>query len=693
MNIAFLNPAWLWGLFALAVPIIVHFFNLQRPRQVLFSNVALVKAVKKTVVRRVRFMQWLLLLLRLLAVAMIVLAFANPVLRDPGSKVRMGSRSVAIVLDNSYSTTASNEKGAYFQQGLSLARNIIKSYSRQDEFLVMTSSDLRLNHNFAGQDDAQEALRTFGIEQRIRPHTDILDLRSSFFARSGNPLRELYFISDFQRSTVLADSQQIDLGSDSSLLIKYVPLATRPQRNVFVSRHQIRSQILMPGKPVEMSMTLVNDGETPVRDLSLRVLLEGEVVAISNFDLDPRAEKDLVLSFTPKQTGWLGGYVELDDNPIDFDNRRYFTLYMPTREPVLVVENQPSANVRILYEKLFSTQFETKIVAARNLPATPLGDYRSIVLVGLTDISSGLGQQLAGYVQNGGSLLIFPGEGMNLAQVNAWLKDLRVGSFGEARSAETGLPASVADMEHPVFKGMFAAGQEKRSFDAPLVYRYLPLTPDNGTVQNRILSLENQSPILLETQAGQGLVYTFALYPGDEWTDLHVKTLFTPLMFRLTQLMNQTRYTGSSQETGTNRPLVLRTQAQTLIILTDEAGQQFTPEQRLQNGYATLTFDRMELVEGIYRVQQGDSLLEKIAFNVNDQESRLAFATRDDLAQQLRRSGYGQIEVLEPSADAVALQIQEEKEGTSLWRICLWIVLLALVAEALLLAFRERPAR
>ena len=112
----FLNPALLWGLLALAVPIIVHFFNLQRPREVLFSNVALVKEVQNTVVRRVKFQRWLLLLFRLLAIAAIVLAFANPVIVEPGA-ILQGNRSVAIVIDNSYSMTAGNEKGQYFQQG------------------------------------------------------------------------------------------------------------------------------------------------------------------------------------------------------------------------------------------------------------------------------------------------------------------------------------------------------------------------------------------------------------------------------------------------------------------------------------------------------------------------------------------------------------------------------------------------
>ena len=141
---AFLFPGILWGLLALSVPIIVHFFNLQRPKQILFSNVAFVKEVKKSVVRRLKFKQWLLLLLRLLAISALVLAFASPVIVSENQKVLRGNRSVGIIIDNSYSMTARNERGQYFQQAISLARNILSNYSNEDEFLLMTTSNLKL---------------------------------------------------------------------------------------------------------------------------------------------------------------------------------------------------------------------------------------------------------------------------------------------------------------------------------------------------------------------------------------------------------------------------------------------------------------------------------------------------------------------------------------------------------------------
>lgn len=688
MTLSFLNPSLLWGLLALAVPIIVHFFNLQRPRQILFSNVAFVKEVKKTVVKRVKFQKWLLLLARLLALSALVLAFANPILVGEGEKALQGRRSIAIVLDNSYSMTASNERGSYLQQGVSLARNIIKAYSKEDEFLVMSTSNLRLNNSFAEQEEVLEELKLLKAEQNIHSHEDILGFIPDIFTRADNRIQELYFLSDFQQSTVMADSQYVAL-NDSSILIKYLPLATRDQKNVYVASNKVLSQILEKDKPIEFSMQLVNDGENDVRELSARIVLEGKVAAISNTSLSSNSEQKLELSFTPTQSGWLGGYVELDDNTIDFDNRRYFTLYIPDKEKVLVVENQASPNVRILYESLFE-QFDVSFVPNRNLSAVQFSDYRSMVLLGIDEISSGLADKLRIFLEEGGSVMFFPGERMDLSSVNQFLNTIRVGTFSSMNTSQEGRRASMADLAHPIFQGVYLRNQKQREFDAPTVFQYYPLKLNNGNIQNRIISLENQDPVLLESKIGNGLMYTFSLFPGDNWTDLHVKTIFTPLMFRATQVMNQTQQVQSSVEIGFFEPKSIRTQEKSLINLIDSEGTASAPEQFTQGGTTILNFEKMDLKEGIYEVVQDDNLLEKIAFNISDLESKLAFLAEKELRTSLDQRGYDDIEVFLPRIDDISDDIRNEKEGTPLWKYLIVGAILFLLAEVLILNYTRK---
>lgn len=690
MTLSFLNPALLWGLLALAVPIIVHFFNLQRPRQFLFSNVAFVKEVKKTVVKRVQFQKWLLLLARLLAMAALVLAFANPILVGEGEKALQGRRSIAIVIDNSYSMTAGNERGNYLQQSVSLARNIFKAYSREDEFLLMTTSDLRLNNSFAEQEEVIEALKEVKATQNIRAHSDILAFLPDIFARAQNRIQEVYFLSDFQESTVMADSQVVVI-QDSSRLIKYLPLATRSQKNVYVESNKILSQILEKDKPIEFSMQVVNDGQNQVRDLSARIVLEGKIAAISNTDLEANSQKQIELSFTPTQGGWIGGYVELDDNPVDFDNRRYFSLYIPEKEKVLVVENQISPNIRILYENLFD-QFDVQFVSSRNLAAVQLNDYRSLVLLGITEISSGLADKLTNFLNEGGSIMLFPGQDMDVNSVNQFMGAINVGTFSPMLKIQEGSKASNADLSHPIFQGIFVRDQKQREFDAPSIYQYYPMELNNQSIQNRIISLENQAPILVESKIANGLMYTFSFFPGDDWTDLHVKTIFTPLMFRATQIMNQTQIAQSSMEIGFFEPKSIRTQEKTLINLVNEEGTVSAPEQFPQGGATILNFEKMDLQQGIYDLVQSEELLEKIAFNISDLESKLAFTSRSSLRSLLNQKGYDQIDIIQPKIEEISDEIRTEKEGVPLWKYLVVFALLFLLAEVLILKFGDRAS-
>ncbi|MEM8888121.1 MAG: BatA domain-containing protein [Bacteroidota bacterium] len=684
---AFLNPAVLWGLLALSVPIIVHFFNLQRPKEVLFSNVSFVKEVKKTVVRRLKFKQWLLLLARLLALLFLVFAFANPVIKQEGSAIAQGNRSVAIVLDNSYSMNASNEKGAFFPQALSLARNIIRNYSEDDEFQVMTTSNLILNGNFLSQQEATDDLKALKIQQSIRSHGEILAFQKEIFARSSNSAQVLYFLSDFQESTVLADSQKI-IAPDSNLQVYYLPLATREQGNVYVKSHTIDSRIIEKDAPVNMTMSLVNDGNQDLRDLSVRIMVEGKVAGINSKDLAADQSEELEMNFTPEKSGWLGAYIELDDNPIDFDNKRFFSVYVPDKEKVLIAEGERSESIRILYESLFS-QFDTEFISARNLSTANLANYRSLVLLGVNDISSGLANRLRDFLDQGNSLMFFPGKNTRISSINSFYQQIGIGSFEPIKEIEAGVPASQVELLHPIFEGIFTRDQKNRQFDAPQVFKYYPLKLSNGLIQNRILSLENQDPLLVESEVLKGRVFTFSIFPSDEWSDLHVKTIFTPLLFRSTQIMNQSQRVQSSQEIGFYEPKFIRTEKRSNISLIGADSIPVSPDQIQKAGGITLVFDNMELKEGIYDIVQERELIEKIAFNISDLESQLTFLRGNRLENRLSSAGLGEIDIVEPDLSQLESQIKSEREGTPLWKYFIIAALAFFLIEILLLQMRE----
>lgn len=683
----FLSPALLWGLIALAVPIIVHFFNLQRPREVLFSNVEFVKEVKKTVVRRLKFKQWLLLLLRLLALALLVMAFARPTILKDQKKVSYGGSSVAIVIDNSYSMKAGNERGNYFQQAISLSRSMVKAYDKNSEFLIMTGSQLRLNYDYGTLEEALEELGEITVEQNDLSLEDIIGLQKDIFSKAAFTDRTLIFMSDFQKSTVMAEALKT-VPTDSSLKIKFIPLASRTQKNVYIKDHIINSRVLEKGKPIEMTLTLTNDSEENIKDVNVRVMLEGKAVAINNTEVEKKGEKKLNLSFTPQTSGWVSGEIQIDDNPIDFDNSRYFSLYIPAEEKVLVLEDQASPNVKLLYQNLFES-FESDVFPLRQAATVQVSDYKAIILVGIGDLNSGLREKLGAFLEEGGKVLFFPGTDMNLENINAFFQNHQIGTFGEAIKIQGGLPAKEVELDHPVFNGIFTESSTNQNFDAPQIFQYYPIKPNSSIVQNRILQLENRETILLESKSGEGICYTFSMFPGDEWTDFHVKSIFLPLMFRLTQIMTQSSVGLEGQVIGKYTPRILRVgNNQSLINMVDASGNTFTPEQYIQGGATTLNFSRIELKEGNYRLVQEDQLLEKISFNISDEESRLDFFSEKELGQEIQLDLASQVDILKPEANSLAREIQQEKEGIPLWKYFIMGALLFLILEIAVLKLR-----
>ena len=74
----FLYPQFLWALLAIAIPIIIHLFNFKKFKKVYFSDLRLLKEVEMETSKKSNLKHLLILLSRILAIAALVFAFAQP---------------------------------------------------------------------------------------------------------------------------------------------------------------------------------------------------------------------------------------------------------------------------------------------------------------------------------------------------------------------------------------------------------------------------------------------------------------------------------------------------------------------------------------------------------------------------------------------------------------------------------------
>src|SRR5216683_300046 len=104
-RLAFAHPAYLWGLLAVALPILVHLFNQRRPRPLSFGAIEFVLRSQRQKARRLRLRQILLLALRCLLIAAVALALSRPSLKPKGALTAQasGPQATALLLDASLS--------------------------------------------------------------------------------------------------------------------------------------------------------------------------------------------------------------------------------------------------------------------------------------------------------------------------------------------------------------------------------------------------------------------------------------------------------------------------------------------------------------------------------------------------------------------------------------------------------------
>ena len=94
------KPQLLYALIAIAIPIIIHLFNLTKSKKINFSNIRLLKEVKEKNQKKSKLKNILLLVSRILAISFLVFAFSKPIIP---AKNATKSNKIIIYLDNSFS--------------------------------------------------------------------------------------------------------------------------------------------------------------------------------------------------------------------------------------------------------------------------------------------------------------------------------------------------------------------------------------------------------------------------------------------------------------------------------------------------------------------------------------------------------------------------------------------------------------
>ncbi|HTM03931.1 MAG TPA: BatA domain-containing protein, partial [Vicinamibacterales bacterium] len=197
---SFLAPLFLVALAGLAIPVLLHLTQREKKQVVRFPSLMFVRRIPYQSVRRRKIQNWLLLAVRMAALALLVLAFTRPLIMRANSAPApgTGARELVILLDTSYSMGY----GDRFDRARAAARDQIAKLTPSDRASIVLFASgaeivMKSTAEHSGLEAAVAAAKPVASATRYAP---ALKVAGSILAESALPRREVVLISDFQRA-------------------------------------------------------------------------------------------------------------------------------------------------------------------------------------------------------------------------------------------------------------------------------------------------------------------------------------------------------------------------------------------------------------------------------------------------------------------------------------------------------------
>ena len=658
MSISFLYPHFLWGLFLVVIPLIIHLFNFRKYTTIYFSDISLLKAIQQSSKAKKQVKNWLLLLIRMLLVAFLVLLFAQPIIPS-AQKNNKATNTAVIFIDNSPSMNALLQKNTLFNQSKYIADQIIGSYPKNTLFKVFDINTIGSAQFFSTQNRAKELVANSAISSRSANWNQII-LRVLNEIEDVN-LTNIHWVSDFY------DVETADIWKSISSKQFFHGLKTDEPINFILDSIYFAQPIRKINETEHILGSIVLDGAVDSVAYQASLKLTSGAEQLVNGNASSGVKKTVELNYLVPNSTVVSGEVSIQGDNFTGDNKLYFAYEKPNEiKVILITENaQLEKSVTKLYQSEPLISLSVQNPNALNHDA--LLNANLLILGELNDFPSGLKQTIAAVQQNSTVVAVIPGNDIDLGSYNE-LTSLIGGSFSWKNKDTTRIELSDIKSENWFFDGVFNdLTKTDEKLYLPTLYTHYQVNKLNE-VTNFLIYKANQQPYFWQFNQA----YFFAGGVSQSNSDFMNNAIFVPVFLKMafnSTISNTIYYNKKGQKTA------YKSSQYDQLKITKPNGQIFNWLPNNTNFLITENFD----VPGIYQLSFKDSLVGALAFNVSAQE----FVNQGkDLETEL---GYNDnTEWLDFEENQVLKsEINKLIVGTPLWKYCLYLAIFLILMEML----------
>ena len=674
----FLYPAFLFGLLALAIPVIIHLFNFRRFKTVYFTNVRFLKNIQEETATKSRLKHILVLISRMLAIIFLVLAFAQPFIPSEQSANKATKKAVSIYIDNSFSMEAVNNDEQLLNIAKRKAEEIVNGYTIDDQFQLLTNDMEAKHQRLVSKEEMLQMITQVQCTPEVRSLSEIVKRQRDILNRDkAQSQKNIYAISDFQKNAA-------GFENDTTLNINLVHLQGKDQRNLAIDSVWFAGPVQILNQPIQLCYTISNYGEDEITNAPVTLKLNEQIKSIADITIPPLSKITDTMTFTLNEAGWYNGELGVKDYPVTFDDVLYFTFQPVSQIPVITINGKTENTfIQSLIGKNSLFALTNNNVA--QIDFSSLDKFDLIILNEVKSISGGLADALNQQLERGCNIIIFPPADMDVAAVNNFLQMNSAGTYGNYVKSKRNVTA--INTKNPVFTDVFE--KVPKNLSLPFATESFQINAFSQTIEEMVMEFGDHRPMVAGYPAKQGVIYLSAVPLVREITDLQVQaSLFAPMMYKIavSTQKKMSLYATIGETKWIDLPGINLTGDATLKVKSNN--NEFIPEIRKAGNLTAVNLSDYTNVSGIYTLLQPGApegnTNQTLALNYNRSESDLSFETAASLKERYNAANINVIDDINRDFAGVVTQMNE---GTPLWKFCIIFVLIFLAAEILLIRF------
>jgi hypothetical protein len=526
----FLAPLVLFGLLADLIPVAIHLIRRERPPKVVLGSIRFLKNTPKKLILFQQLQQWLLLLLRSLLIALLVLAFARPLVNQALARlVDADPQSAVLVLDASLSMHYDES----FARALDEARGFVDGLAPSDEVALIVLGDsatvtLEFSEDREAISAALDALKeaSYGAATLTRG----MQLADELLASAQYENRALVVVSDFQESASAGIDGSWKLAPSVELILRDVGVESSSNLSVV----DVRSpQGTVAGGRLEPVLARIRStGTLPLTRAQASLRIDGETLERIEVDLTGVSERVIEFSTPLDAYSAVGEHrleVRIEGDSFSADNGRFAVLAVEPQLNVLVVNGESAQDWYDDEAHWFllasgaqgSSPYAVSEILPANLTRQMLDDTDVVAMLNVASLDALQASALGDFVTRGGGLLVALGD--QASPTNSGVEDMLPATLVNSPRLNAGDYRLVADFErrHPLFARL--SGEWTTRFS-----RVWALAPKADA--QVLMRFDNATPALIEGTLGAGRILMSAMPLDSEWGDLPLQPHYLPFV-------------------------------------------------------------------------------------------------------------------------------------------------------------------